>query len=200
MAMTSAKPLPSQETLNALLRYEPDTGKLFWRRRTPEMFSGRGRGGAVGMCNRFNAQWAGKEALSAKSNSSHCTGLLLQTPQMAHRVIWKMVTGEEPAGIWHLNGDGTDNRWSNLKAHHKGQTPKRPVGMRRSRKPGIWWNGECQRWVAMLGEEFLGTFDTIDAAVDARLGAQEARQTERTVANPTGEAGQGECDLRIGAQ
>jgi len=34
----------------------------------------------------------------------------------AHRIIWFIMTGEEPLDIIdHVNGDGSDNRWSNLR-------------------------------------------------------------------------------------
>jgi hypothetical protein len=35
---------------------------------------------------------------------------------VAHRIVWKMVTGKEPPpNIDHKNGDGYDNSWANLR-------------------------------------------------------------------------------------
>lgn len=179
------RPLPDQATLLKLLRYEPETGKLYWRERTPDMFSGRGRGGAVGMCARFNSQWAGKPALTAKTGSNHCSGLIQQESHLAHRVIWKMMTGEEPGEVWHRNGIGTDNRFQNLIAHRPGQArrPDRPIGIRKGRHPGVWWNGECERWVAMLGTDFLGTFADRADAIEARVAAERKARLQETISN-----------------
>ncbi len=33
----------------------------------------------------------------------------------AHRIIWKLMTGETPEEVDHINRDGHDNRWANLR-------------------------------------------------------------------------------------
>lgn len=33
----------------------------------------------------------------------------------SERIIWKLMTGEDPADILHINGNRSDNRWCNLK-------------------------------------------------------------------------------------
>ncbi|WP_220386166.1 HNH endonuclease signature motif containing protein, partial [Klebsiella pneumoniae] len=35
---------------------------------------------------------------------------------MAHRIVWKMLHGDEPSFIDHINGDRSDNRPKNLRA------------------------------------------------------------------------------------
>ena len=59
----ATKPLPSQEVLRQLLRYEPETGKLFWRERTPDMFSADGRDPEWKARN-WNSKLAGREAFN----------------------------------------------------------------------------------------------------------------------------------------
>src|SRR3546814_10975323 len=48
-----------------LLRYEPDTGKLFWRSRSPEFFRATQARTSEHACRIWNAHYAGKEAFSS---------------------------------------------------------------------------------------------------------------------------------------
>lgn len=69
------------ELLRQLLRYEPETGKLFWRLRSREYFSTE---------NRFlswNALYAGKEALTADTGAGYRHGAVLCHLFKAHRVV-----------------------------------------------------------------------------------------------------------------
>src|SRR5690625_5199426 len=50
------KILPTPEQLRELLRYEPETGKLYWKARPAELFKDKRSHGA------WNARYAGKEA------------------------------------------------------------------------------------------------------------------------------------------
>jgi hypothetical protein len=98
--------LPSSEELNALLIYDPETGRLTWRLRP-----------ATSKVNKnFNARFAGKEAGTIESwgyRQLRIYGKL----QMAHRVIWKMVTGNEPPDhLDHRNGEPSNNRWINFRS------------------------------------------------------------------------------------
>lgn len=61
----AVKPLPSQEVLRQLLRYEPETGKLFWKARAPDMFpEGKGRYTAARSCQIWNTKYSATEAFS----------------------------------------------------------------------------------------------------------------------------------------
>lgn len=105
----ATRTLPSQKLLNQLLRYEPETGKLFWRSRPLEMFDPQYRGKI------WNKRYADKEAFPYNATTGYCSGPLLGIHYPAHRVIWKMVTGAEPIEIDHIDGSGSNNRWVNLR-------------------------------------------------------------------------------------
>ncbi|USA40220.1 HNH endonuclease [Pelagerythrobacter marinus] len=104
------RPLPSPEELRQLLRYEPETGKLFWRERGLEWFQDERS------CKSWNSRFANTEALSSPHNAGYLHGNVLSGKQLAHRVIWAIVTGEWPEGdIDHDDGDKSNNRWKNLR-------------------------------------------------------------------------------------
>lgn len=93
---TKYRALPSQAQLKALMHYDPETGK-FTRAQTKR-------------------RWKQGQVMGAVANgyiNLNLDGRLYR----AHRVAWVYMTGEDPeAGIDHVNGVGTDNRWANLRA------------------------------------------------------------------------------------
>ena len=96
----------SREELNKRLRYDPETGLLFWREREND--------GAI-WHESWNARMAGKQA-GVRHSSGRIFMSLENRKFYAHRVIWKMVHGTEPPEIDHINGDPSDNRLVNLRA------------------------------------------------------------------------------------
>lgn len=100
--------LPSIDLLRQLLRYEPETGNLFWKERPVEMFEPKGRG-AQGNANTWNSRHAGKQAFITK-HEGYLRGAVFAINIIAHRVAWAMHYGEWPSDcIDHVNGDGTNN-------------------------------------------------------------------------------------------
>ena len=88
--MIMYKPLPTQEALLEVFDYDKDTGILKWKS-------------------------TGKQAGSVQSNGLRVC--FNYTRYLAHRIIWMMVTGEDPGklSIDHKNRNNTDNRWENLR-------------------------------------------------------------------------------------
>jgi len=173
-----SKPIPTPETLCKLLRYEPETGLLFWRKRPVEMFSDSGCGGQAGVAARWNGRFAGKEALTAKHSTGYRYGMIFGHAYFAHRVIWAMETGEWPPDqIDHINGVRNDNRLVNLRA------VSRAVNSKNQRRPksntsgviGVCWHRTHGKWVARIKRDgkniHLGLFTSKSDAIAARAAA-----------------------------
>ena len=99
------KPLPPQEELEKLLEYDPETGGLTWKERPREMFLEEWHQ------RKWNTRYAGQPALTSTLKGGYKYGNLFDQKVLAHRVIWKMVTGEDPQDVDHIDG----NRWNNRK-------------------------------------------------------------------------------------
>lgn len=148
--------------LHEVLRYEPATGKLFWRV----------RGFA-----QFDNKHAGKEAFTADNGHGYRHGRVDGKGLKAHRVIFAMMKGYWPVGVDHRNGIRSDNRWRNLREATKkvnAQNQKRRI-TNKSGVTGVYRHGE--KWRAQLGNSrdgrnYLGQFDTKRAAVAARRKAE----------------------------
>lgn len=128
------KPLPTpidHDELLRRLRYEPETGSLFWLRNARGPLKRERRAGTRRKDGYLQVGFGGRLYL-------------------AHRLIWFIVTGRWPAEeLDHKNTRRDDNRFANLREATRSQNQaNRPVkrtnasrikGVRRvSGQPGVW--------------------------------------------------------------
>ena len=141
--MVKTIPHTSKE-LWGLLDYDPDTGSLTWKPRGVGTRTGR----------TWDARYAGKEAgtklTQVKGGAPHQIRVLIESKRYgAHRLIWKMMTGEEPPRfIDHKNGNPWDNRWENLAAGDDGRNQRNRSPISRGRPPGVHFVKARGRWLA----------------------------------------------------
>ena len=145
------RPLPSPEVLRQLLCLNPNEGKVYWRERPDEMFE-RGQQSVRHNAATWNARWAGKQALTAKTSKGYFHGSINSKYYLRHRVIWALAHGKWPeALIDHANGDITDNRLSNLReATHSQNTSNRRPSNKTSKYMGVSWNTKRETWQAFI--------------------------------------------------
>lgn len=160
--------LPDQETLQALLHYEPDTGRLFWKERPREMFKSEGQQ------KKWNNRYAGAEALTARQTHGYLHGAILGRKYRAHRVIWKLVHGVEPEQVDHINGDVSDNRLGNLRdvSHQTNGRNQKRSARNSSGVVGVSRHKVSGKWTAAIKGEYLGLFEDFEEAVAVRKAAE----------------------------
>lgn len=176
-------PLPSQVTLQDLLRYDPSSGHLYWLARDPISFAGKGRS-KEHEAALWNAKNAGKRAFSYQKHGYN-QGRIFGIRYNANRIIWRLVTGEEPGELVvdHRNGNPMDDRFSNLrvltqqdntKGRFKSQAARNPI-MGISRKGAGW----CS-YIRFGGKQHSKTFRCFGAAVmDRKRSEMENGFSER---------------------
>ena len=163
--MARVTQLPSVDYLRERLDYCPTTGVLHWRTRSREHFLSNREWA------RWNARYAGTVA-GMISTRGYRRLRIDRHRYKAHRVIWKLMTGEEPPEtIDHIDGGFDNNAWCNLRAATQQQQTlntrlrkDNPTGYRgvvRSRK----------KWRAYIKANgtgrHLGCFNSIEEAAAA---------------------------------
>ncbi len=160
--------LPSRARLLALLRYEPVSGALTWRPRPVTDPHDQA----------WNTRYADRPAFTALDDGGYRSGRVDGKTYRAHRIVWKIETGEEPEKIDHKNGRRDDLRWRNLRAVNATESA-RNAGVRRdntSGVTGVTFDRDRLKWRAQIRlagrNVYLGLFDTVEAAAKVRRGAE----------------------------
>lgn len=161
--------LPSQEELHRLFSYDPVTGVLTWKvRPNPKALHVR----------------PGKTA-GFPSTGGHLVIVLACIRYYAHRVIWKMVTGDEPdRQVDHIDGDKTNNRWANLRLASHGQNRSNAKAGKNNKSgvKGVCWDAGHQAWLAYVSsggkQTRIGRFKSLADAASARREAADLAHGE----------------------
>lgn len=159
--------LPTPDTLRQLLRYEPETGKLYWKSRGEKWFSSKRS------FSTWNSRFSGQEAFTAQSCGA-LHGCVLGVYILAHRAAWAIHYGKWPKDqIDHINHDRKDNRIENLREASASENGKN----RRSRPNasskylGVCFDEKRNKWRAeitdMYKKKSLGRFSTEEEAATA---------------------------------
>ncbi|MGL4811906.1 MAG: HNH endonuclease [Beijerinckiaceae bacterium] len=138
--------------LRSVLRYEPETGRLYWLHRPVSMFRD-GKKTALHNATNWNARFSGKEAFAALSNEGYRCGMMDGHHVRAHRVIWAMQTGEWPEKLVdHIDGDKANNVWRNLRAATKAENGRnrQPSRSGSSKFLGVHLYKTRSKWAAQI--------------------------------------------------
>lgn len=107
------KIMPDAAYLRECFSYNPETGVVLRKERPRVHFKTEGGWKAI------NVRYAGKVAGAVAVMKGDITYIKIGLDYddfLAHRLIYKIVTGNEPPHeIDHKDGDGMNNRWSNLR-------------------------------------------------------------------------------------
>src|SRR4249920_2030305 len=149
--------LPSVEYLRELFEYSYETGELRWKRRPREHFAHDQSYG------RWNTLFAGKPAGHFDKGYGRIS--IDAIDYKAHRIVWKLVYGEEPPEmIDHRDGNPSNNRLNNIRVTtYDGQAWNRK--MKRNNISGYQGvSRDRGRWKARLGRDYLGMFSSAKEA------------------------------------
>jgi hypothetical protein len=169
--------LPPADILRTLLRYDPETGKLFWLERPLEMFPSKQS------WRSWNSRHAGSEAFTASDGQGYLQGSVLKKRTRAHRVVWAICNSTWPTGqIDHRNGNRSDNRICNLKVASPNENQRNKCQNKNNTSGfnGVVWNKRAKKWHSRIklngAFKHLGSFDEKQDAIEARMQANNKHQ------------------------
>lgn len=170
-------PLPSPDVLRQLLRYEPETGRLFWKERDIKWFADGGYSAQRRMAV-WNSAFSNKEAFTSFHRKGYKKGQIFEKQYLAHRVIWVIAHGAWPRQIDHINGDPADNRLTNLRSVTSQENQQNMSRARNNTSgcTGVTWDQAREKWIAQIQNGgrnvHLGRFSDRDEAICARKVAE----------------------------
>jgi hypothetical protein len=155
------------DQLRAILDYEPDTGLFIWK--------------ALPSAEKKNT-WAGRRAGCRKKGAGHDYIVIRINYQLyrAHRLAFLWMTGKWPEFEGdHIDGDGTNNQWLNLRdaTSSQGKMNTRKRSDNTSGYKGVWFEKRRNHWIAQIEADgqriYIGAYPTPEAAKLARDAAAD---------------------------
>lgn len=163
--------------LDEFLSFDPQNGVLTWKHRDASKFNAAKKP-AEACASTWNKRFAGQEAFNYFTPNGYLHGRINGQSYYTHRIIWKLVHGEEPDTIDHINGNKADNRLDNLRNVPMAVNSKNMKMFRSntSGHRGVSKNKQG-KWIARIKVNYvrihLGLFDNFEQAVAARLKAEK---------------------------
>lgn len=156
------------EIVRSLFEYSAATGVL-----TLKKSRGMGlrykAGSSVGSLHECGTKRSKKHYLRTMINGSYI---------YVHRIIWVIMTREQPLDIDHIDGDGLNNKWENLRSVHHSVNGKnqKTHSTNTSGISGITYRKDSGKWRARITVDdksiSIGTYRDKQDAIQARKEAE----------------------------
>lgn len=146
----------TQKRLKEILHYDPVRGNFWW------LVSPNGR---ISIGQRAGTLWKRKGVPSyrhIKIDRRHWR---------EHVLAFIYMTGIQPEKVDHMDGDGLNNAWNNLRAATQSQNcANRRIGRaNKSGYKGVYWHKCMNKWGAQYGKTTIGHFETREQAANAYI-------------------------------
>ena len=171
----------TQEYFKSILQYDQVTGVFNWKARPPINRSN----------NMFNALFAGSRvgsvSRSKRSKTSYIVIKIEGKTYKAHRIAFIIMTGSAPEQVDHIDHNGMNNAWENLRASDS-KDNSRNLPKQVSNKSGyigVNWHKSAKKWQARAVDKNgfrvdLGRYSDINDAIHVRAEYEKKVRVFRT--------------------
>lgn len=161
--------------LRELLKYDYETGLIYFRERTPDQFNNPTFQKRVWSCNKFNSRCANKPAFTSVKPNGYLSGGICNKTFLAHRVAWALFYGDWPEGdIDHIDHNKQNNRISNLRIVTKAENNRNLPSYGKVLGVNKYHNNKYRVTIGIKGKtKHLGYFDDFMDAVKVRKEAEK---------------------------
>ena len=164
----------SKRLLLECFDYDEDSGNLIWKRRPLNHFK------SIRSKKAFDTNYAGNIAGATQyfNKKEYIRVTVDGVGHFAHRIIWIMTSNDDAKEIDHIDGNGLNNKLSNLRSVTREENGKnlRLYSNNKTGFHGIYQNEKNKNWYAQIKNSgktiHLGYFKTKDKAISARKKAE----------------------------
>ena len=157
--MTAPKPLPPFEVVEKLLKYDPETGLLWW----------------LSKPNRNMRDWKTKPAGSMRGGCLYVR--IFGQAYLCQRIAWLLHHGKDPgiSQIDHIDTSKTNNKINNLRlvTNQQNQFNRGATKLSASGVKGVCWDKKSKKWRAfgrLNGKQnLIGLYQDLAEAKAARM-------------------------------
>lgn len=155
------------ELAHEFFNYDPLTGEMTWK---------KGRPCGKGINRSYAGKAAGYKGLSGSQKITYTAVEFRGKPYYVHRLAWLMTYGKMPDNVIdHIDGNGQNNRISNLRDVSKGTNRRNAPTLQVNNTTGfngVSWDDKLKKYRAVLVTDgmhhWLGRHDTAEEAAMAR--------------------------------
>lgn len=154
--------MPPQQFLREAFSYDQESGEIFWLWRPVRHFAN------ALSCKKWNRKFAGRNAGTVLDAFGYVRIRLGPENLVAHRAIWKWMTGKDPIGLDHIDRNPNNNKWNNLREASQSDNCSNRSVVKKKEIPlkGVTISGK--RFMSAIQSKgvrrHLGTFDTAEEA------------------------------------
>lgn len=158
--------LPTRKYLLECFIYNPETGDLVWKKRPISHFRNEH------VMKVWNSKHSNK--IAGTKVSGYINILIDKVAYRSHRLIWKIIYGEDPNKlIDHINGIRDDNRIENLRLATYSENSRNINKLTKSNSTGftgIHYSKRDKRYVVQVrnntaDDRYIGRYYTLEAAI-----------------------------------
>lgn len=141
------------ETLRNELRYDPESGKIFWK-----------------ISARNGTKIAGREAGTSSDSYGYKVVKVNGKMYKVHRLAFILMGEEWPEIVDHINHIRNDNRWVNLRSVTSSENScNRLISSRNTTgHSGIYWDKVGKKYYVLFQRKYLGRHKTLEQALAAK--------------------------------